>query len=199
MKISIVFYTLFSSVLGAAFNRSDIVDSPSPKQWLPSWLQNPRKPNAIEAKPSTSSITPNIIPDFGTKSIWQPVVASKFQIILYKGGDRFSRSQNLAPDDADIFDLDLFDTPKSTIQKLHSKGKRVICYFSAGSAENWRTDFSKFQAKDKGDHLSGWQREQWLDIRSPDVFEIMKSRMQLGAEKGCDGVDADNVGVLFSF
>jgi len=131
-----------------------------------------------------------------TAPIWQPPVASKFQIILYKnggGGRRLNAANSLQPQDADIFDLDLFDTPKSTIDQLHRKGKKVICYFSAGSAENWRTDYKKFQAKDMGDKMRGWNREKWLDIRSPEVFEVMKTRMKLGADKGCDGVDADNV------
>jgi hypothetical protein len=149
---------------------------------------------ASGASIQTLSSTNGII-DLPSQPIWRPAVGSKFQIILYKGsGDRFGRSTSLLPNDADIFDLDLFDTPKSTIDKLHKNGKRVVCYFSAGSAETWRKDYSKFQAKDKGDGLREWKRESWLDIRSPAVIDVMKARMRLGADKGCDGFDADNVG-----
>jgi Glycoside-hydrolase family GH114 len=201
MKTSIIQFALFSSALAASLNKRDVADSPWSFPPLSSWFPKHNKPGVVGTNPvpAAAPIAPSIVPssEYESRSIWQPAVASKFQIILYKGGgDRFSRSSNLMPEDAEIFDLDLFDTTKSTIQKLHNKGKRVICYFSAGSAENWRSDFSKFQAKDKGDHLREWQKEQWVDIRSPEVFDIMKSRMQLGAEKGCDAVDADNVGML---
>ena len=33
----------------------------------------------------------------------------------------------------DLYDIDLFDTPASLIASLQASGKRVICYFSAGS------------------------------------------------------------------
>jgi hypothetical protein len=144
---------------------------------------------------NTTATSANDVIRVGYKQVWQPALGSKFQIILYKGsGERFRSTSSLVPQDADIFDLDLADTPRSTIDQLHRKGKRVICYFSAGSAESWRSDYSRFQAKDKGDTLRDWNREKWLDIRSPDVFEVMKARMKLGADKGCDGVDPDNVG-----
>jgi endo-alpha-1,4-polygalactosaminidase (GH114 family) len=40
----------------------------------------------------------------------------------------------------DLYDLDLFDTPSKTIQQLQAEGHKVICYFSAGSYEDWRSD-----------------------------------------------------------
>jgi hypothetical protein len=36
-----------------------------------------------------------------------------------------------------MYDVDLFDTPKATIQLLQSQGKKVVYYFSAGSFEGW--------------------------------------------------------------
>lgn len=42
----------------------------------------------------------------------------------------------------DMYDIDLFDTPVSTIQFLQSQGKKVVCYFSAGSYEGWRPDWA---------------------------------------------------------
>ena len=35
--------------------------------------------------------------------------------------------------------------------------------------------------------------ELWLDIRAPEVRDIMKARLDLAAQKGCDGVEPDNV------
>jgi len=94
---------------------------------------------------------------------------------------------------ATVYDIDLFDTPQATINALKAQGKRVVCYFSAGSSENWRSDFSKFKAADMGNALDGWAGERWLDTRSANVRTIMKARMDLAKSRGCDGVDADNV------
>ncbi|KAJ9633054.1 hypothetical protein H2204_007444 [Knufia peltigerae] len=76
---------------------------------------------------------------------------------------------------------------------MKSNGHRVICYFSAGSYENWRPDASKFSPSDLGNDLDGWPGEKWLNISSPKVRTIMKARLDLAVHKGCDGVDPDNV------
>lgn len=92
-----------------------------------------------------------------------------------------------------IYDIDLFDTPVATIQALKTSGKKVICYFSAGSSEDWRSDFSNFQASDMGNGLIGWAGERWLDTRSANVRQIMQARLDLAVSKGCNGVEPDNV------
>jgi endo-alpha-1,4-polygalactosaminidase (GH114 family) len=92
-----------------------------------------------------------------------------------------------------IFDIDLFDTPADTIKHLHNMGKKVICYFSAGSYEDWRPDASEFTKEDLGRGLDGWPGEKWLNLESENVRRIMKSRVDLAKSKGCDGVDPDNV------
>ncbi len=92
-----------------------------------------------------------------------------------------------------IYDIDLFDTPQSTINELHNKGIKVICYFSAGSYENWREDKNLFPAEAMGKDLDGWEGEKWIDIRNSEVKSIMQSRLDLAREKGCDGVEPDNV------
>jgi len=94
---------------------------------------------------------------------------------------------------AQVYDIDLFDTPQATINALKAQGKRVVCYFSAGSSENWRPDFKQFVAADMGKALSGWAGEKWLDTRSANVRRIMQARMDLARSKSCDGVDPDNV------
>jgi hypothetical protein len=101
------------------------------------------------------------------------------------------------PEDAEVFDLDLFDTPGETIQRLHDEGKAVICYFSAGGSESWRADDRQIKAKDRGERMKKWPQERWLNIRSPDVFKVMQARIELAARKGCDGMDADNTGQFF--
>ncbi len=95
--------------------------------------------------------------------------------------------------DVTLYDIDLFDTPQSLIDDMHAAGRAVVCYFSAGSYENWRSDAGDFQAADLGNPLSGWPGERWLDVRSDNVRSIMQARLDLAAAKGCDGVDPDNV------
>lgn len=95
--------------------------------------------------------------------------------------------------DAEIYVLDLFDTDTSVISELQATGKKVICYFSAGSYEDFREDKDRFLFEDLGKVLENFSNENWLDIRSENVFEIMQSRMDRAVEKGCDGVDPDNV------
>ncbi len=92
----------------------------------------------------------------------------------------------------DIYDIDLFDTPAGTIASLKASGKKVLCYFSAGSSENWRPDFTKFSAASLG-KKNGWAGEKWLDIRSKNVADVMLTRLDLAVKKGCDGVEPDNV------
>lgn len=92
-----------------------------------------------------------------------------------------------------VYDVDLFDTSNSILTTLHSQGKHVVCYFSAGSGENWRPDYVKFNSADLGNPLDGWAGERWLDTRSSNVRSIMSARLDLAKSRGCDGVEPDNV------
>jgi hypothetical protein len=95
--------------------------------------------------------------------------------------------------DATVYDIDLVDASAATIAQLKAAGRRVVCYFSAGSSEDWRPDYSKFAAADMGKTLDGWAGEKWLDTRSTNVRSIMAARLDLAVSKGCDGVEPDNV------
>ena len=95
--------------------------------------------------------------------------------------------------DVDAYDIDLFDSSAATIQGLHDEGRRVVCYFSAGSYENWRSDAGDFTSADLGQSLDGWPGERWLDVRSTNVRNIMATRLDMAAQKGCDAVEPDNV------
>ena len=48
-------------------------------------------------------------------------------------------------------------------------GLKPVCYFSAGSAEDWRPDFRQFPSAAIGRALDGWPGESWVDIRRADV------------------------------
>lgn len=92
-----------------------------------------------------------------------------------------------------VIDLDLFDTPASTIATLHTHNISTICYFSAGTLETWRPDAHRFQqGRDYGLPLRDWPGEYWLDTSSANVRDIMRARIALAARKGCDGLDPDN-------
>ncbi|KAI9003624.1 family 114 glycoside hydrolase, partial [Gaertneriomyces semiglobifer] len=68
-----------------------------------------------------------------------------------------------------------------------------ICYFSAGSYENWRPDRDDFKSDMYGKAMEGWEGEYWLDIRKQTVKDVMIKRLDMAQQKGCDGVEPDNV------
>jgi hypothetical protein len=93
-----------------------------------------------------------------------------------------------------VYEVDLFDTEQPTIDALHAAGGYVICYFSAGSVEDWRPDLAEFPASVIGKDYEGWNGERWLDIRQRDVLApIFNARIDLARVKACDAVDPDNV------
>jgi hypothetical protein len=96
--------------------------------------------------------------------------------------------------DAQVFDIDLFDTPQETIDALHFSDRRVVCHFSAGSYDVRRPDASSFPRRVRGDSLDPpYASERWLDIRDARVRRIMEARLDLAASKKCDGVEPDNL------
>lgn len=95
--------------------------------------------------------------------------------------------------DRHVYDIDLYDTPTQTISDLKKNGHIVICYFSAGTWEDWRTDAKDFVKSALGKQLADWPQEHWLDIRRDDVRAVLLKRLILAKNKGCNGVDADNV------
>ncbi|KAK5209040.1 hypothetical protein LTR41_005439 [Exophiala xenobiotica] len=123
------------------------------------------------------------------KGLWQPVVGVSWN---YQLGQPVTTPANI-PSTPKVWDIDLFDNNAANIKAMRNKGHKVICYFSAGSYEDWRPDASNFNASDLGNDLDGWPGEKWLDIGSKNVRNIMKSRLDLAVKKGCDGVDPDNV------
>jgi hypothetical protein len=93
-----------------------------------------------------------------------------------------------------VYEVDLFDTEQTTIDALHAAGGYVICYFSAGSVEDWRPDFAEFPAGVIGKDYAGWYGERWVDIRQRDVLApIFNARLDLARQKHCDAVDPDNI------
>ncbi len=117
---------------------------------------------------------------------WSPAPGTTWQIQLQGELDTTY--------DVAVYEVDLFDTPQATIDALHADGRMVICYFSAGSHEDWRPDAAVFADSTLGLPLEGWPGERWLDIRRLDLLGgILEARLDLAVDKGCDAVDPDNV------
>jgi hypothetical protein len=96
--------------------------------------------------------------------------------------------------DVEVYDIDLVETKATEIDALHAAGRKVICYFSAGSWDSFRPDAGDFSETDKGSPLDPpFADELWLDIRSDAVRSIMKKRLDLAVSKKCDAVEPDNV------
>ncbi|MEE8146212.1 MAG: endo alpha-1,4 polygalactosaminidase, partial [Longimicrobiales bacterium] len=76
------------------------------------------------------------IPPVTSGTWYRPPVATTWQWQLQ--GD-----VNIAYDVA-LYELDLFETPASVISALKASGRRLLCYFSAGSWEDFRPDAGQF-------------------------------------------------------
>lgn len=96
--------------------------------------------------------------------------------------------------DAEVYDIDLFDNDGRVVAALHAHGRKVICYVSVGSWEDWRPDADQFPPSIIGKEYIGWPGEKWLDIRRIDLIgPIMQKRLDLCKEKGFDAVEPDNI------
>ena len=136
----------------------------------------------LEAPPAVAAAPP-AAPCVG--ACWKPPLNTSWQIQLQ---GKLKTTVN-----ARLYDIDLFDQPAGTVAALHAAGRKVACYFSAGSFEDWRPNAAKFPAAVKGGG-NGWPGERWLDVRRLDILmPIMDTRLDLCKQKGFDSVDADNV------
>lgn len=120
-------------------------------------------------------------------SWWKPGPKDRLQI-------QFAGLPVVIQKDVEVYDLDLFDTEKKTIDAIHSAGARVICYINAGAWEDWRQDASLYPKDVIGLEYEGWPGEKWLDIRRMDDLKpVLSARFDLCKQKGFDGVEPDNL------
>jgi hypothetical protein len=95
---------------------------------------------------------------------------------------------------APVYDVDGFETSRTTVAKLHAQGRKVICYLDVGSWEPYRPDKAEFPRSVIGRRYSGFENERWLDIAHFHRFEApLKQRFNMCARKGFDAVEPDNV------
>ncbi|MBN2718786.1 MAG: endo alpha-1,4 polygalactosaminidase [Deltaproteobacteria bacterium] len=95
--------------------------------------------------------------------------------------------------DVEMYDVDLFNTTAAQIEAIKGDGRFVVCYFSAGTWENWRDDAGQFDTAAIGKTMEEWDDEKWLDVRHASTREMVSARLDIAVEKGCDGVEPDNM------
>ncbi|KNC76147.1 hypothetical protein SARC_11344 [Sphaeroforma arctica JP610] len=90
-----------------------------------------------------------------------------------------------------MIDIDLQTKSKDYVKSLVDGGQYVVCYFSAGTAEDWRPDYldmMEYASKD-----SRYPGEYWMDITQWKSFKhLIKARMEEAVKKGCHGIEPDN-------
>jgi endo-alpha-1,4-polygalactosaminidase (GH114 family) len=140
--------------------------------------------SSIEAPPAQAGNSTR--PD-GSGEWWKPSIGLRWQWQL---------SDSLVDPGiaADVYDIDLFENEADVVAELHARGRKVICYMSAGSREDWRPDVNLFTSSVIGNDYEGWPGERWLDIRQIELLApVMRSRLDLCRDKGFDGVEPDNI------
>lgn len=137
---------------------------------------------------SASPITPpeSTRPAFTPRSaIWHPKPRLTWQWQLTEPVDTSVNAQ--------VYDIDGTENSAAVVAALHAAGRKVICYVNVGADENFRPDASAFPASVIG-QPNGWPGERWLDVRQLAVLRpIMAARFKTCADKGFDGIEADNV------
>ena len=126
---------------------------------------------------------------------WKPGV--KWQIEIQAPLDQ---TKPLVPEDAVVWDVDLFQAQKSGMIRnlLKPANKIVLCYFSAGTVHDAAgdendPDLANFTSVAKGLTYFKFPEEHWINITDPRVLTNMEYRINLAATLGCDGIDPDNI------
>ena len=93
-------------------------------------------------------------------------------------------------------------TIQSSVAAIHAMGAKAICYVDAGTAENWRSDYGKFDPSQLGGDVPGWPGEEFINVADwskpvPAPYEtlqtIMTNRVNLCKREGFNAIEADNV------
>ena len=95
---------------------------------------------------------------------------------------------------AKVYDIDGDTQSARTVRRLHARGRKVVCYISAGTWEEFRRDADTIPPEVRGEPLGAFPDERWLDIRRIDLLEpVLRRRMETCRRKGFDAVEPDNV------
>jgi len=110
---------------------------------------------------------------------WNYVLGAKVDITIEK---------------AQVLDVD-YETHPDTIKKYHNYGKRVVCYFSGGTIEDFRDDYKNYLAVSGlvRNTYDDWDNERWLDFRKEGIKPLIIKRMRKAINNGCDALEVDNL------
>jgi len=122
------------------------------------------------------------------KANWIPYQGMSWNDVL--GDDNF----DIKKENAEVIVVD-YETKPELIDLYHSYGKKVICYFSGGTIESWRTDVDDYYAVDGlvRNVYGLWEKERWLDFRKSGIKPLIKRRMQQAVDNKCDALEVDNL------
>ena len=130
------------------------------------------------------------ISSFAASSVPQIKPNSRFTWLLQGTPSETAMDNETGPK---VYDFDYQHSDAAQIARIKAKGIKVICYFSAGTDEDWRPDHAQFKAGETFGQLPGWAGELIVDTRSANVRNIMYNRIQTMSNLGCDGIEPDNI------
>ncbi len=92
-----------------------------------------------------------------------------------------------------VYNIDI-EVPQDKIDELRARGIKLICYFSAGTVEDFREDAELFPQRIIGEQYDDLIDERWVDYADIDALApIMRARLDKCKSKGFDAVEIDNV------
>lgn len=152
-------------------------------------FSQPQETDKYKFTPHSTVVSLEILasaPPSGEEAWWKPAPGMTWQWQLDQPIDM---SFN-----AEMYDVDLFEIDRGTLEDLRSQGHKLVCYISVGSWEEWRPDAELFPEIVIGKNYEGWPGEKWLDIRQIDLLApILQARFDECKTKGFDGIEPDNM------
>ncbi len=92
-----------------------------------------------------------------------------------------------------VYNVDI-EVPQEKLDQLIDRDIKVICYFSAGTVESFRSDHLLFPQEIIGEQYEDLIDEQWVDYANIDALApIMRGRMDKCKSKGFHAIEIDNV------
>jgi len=148
---------------------------------------------ATDARLAHDSPSDKEASDMEAGAHWIPAADTTFYWDLSNANSGVNNGVNVG-----AYDIDGWDNDASEVNALHAMGKKVVCYMDVGTYEPGRPDSSSFPAELKGNPVSGWPGEYWLDVRpaGPNyatLQAIMLARFNVCKMKGFDAVEPDNL------
>jgi len=145
-----------------------------------------------EYKPTPDVEPTPTIPPVQTGDWWRPGPVKSFQIFHFDSMADLKSKYN----GAEIVNLELDQIEraggKAVSDYIHSKGGKLVCYFSLGF-EDWRSDAKEYPKDAMGNKMADWAGEAWGNVSKPSLHEFLKKRMQRCLTVGGDGIEIDNL------